>query len=299
MDAVVSSALKSIATSRDIVNLFNEQSKYIRTDEFKEFHQKLNQFRSYYSPRANGLADEIETHLKAAIVSYIMSSERVYEWCGLIVFRLESYFHFTGPLAIASKAQAKMQQQIMIRILERGSLKMAIAQEKLHRASENFHEAYASISALVAQLNVDFNPNGDFVKERAYRLIETDRNELFMDSRNSNGLIGLGKILRRMQYGLNNIKKYHGKIKSTLRMAYIKIDETKSKLRDNILAIDDVKSQVMVSLTAINDIVDINKLDKAIEKEIKTAMKQLVGESRRYQERHIDQKASLFGYIQA
>lgn len=296
VDAVVSSALKSVKTAREIVNLFNEQSKYIRIEEFKEFLQKMDQFRRYYSPRANGLADEIKTHLKNAIISYIMSSDRVYEWCGLIIPRLESYFHFTGPLAISSKAQAKMQQQIIIRILERGSLKMAIAQEKLNRATENFNKAYGSISALVAQLNVDFNPNGDFVKERAYRLIDTDRNELYTNSHDRRGAFGLRKILKRMHF---NIKKYHEKIRNALRTAYNKIEETKSKLHDKILAINDVKFQTVASLTTINDDIDMNKLDKVIEKEIKSAMKQLVEESRRYQDRHIDQKKSLFSYIQA
>lgn len=276
------------------MNLFNEQSKSIPIDEFRGFVEMLDRFRSYYSPRAIELANELETNLKTAIISYIMASQRVYEWCGLIVPRLESYFHFTGPLAISTKAQAKMQQDIIIRILERGSLKMAIAHEKLVRASEHFSRAYGSITALVAQLNIDVDPNGDFIRERAHRLMKTDQNELTTDFHRRN----VAFRLEKMQHGLKNIQKHHEEFRNALEMARAKINETKMKLRNKILALEREKFQAKVSLTAIDDIVDVDKLNKTIEKEIKSEMRLLINESRKYQERHADQKASLFHYIQ-
>lgn len=294
--AVTDAVLKSFTTSRNIVNLFNEQSKYITIDEFKEFFQKLDQSRSSYSFRASELADEVKWLLENALISYFMATQRVYEWCDLIVHRLESYFH-NGLSSSSTKATVKMQLHIIIEILEQGLKKMAVAQDKLNKASENFNKALESITALVAQLNADFNPQSDFINERVERLMEADQNKPCTDWYCNNVVFRLKKLLQQMQYKLNKVKKFHEKLKNALKIANTKIDETKAKLQVEIIVIDDLKSQAISRFNVIDEIIDINEFDKTIQKEIASVLKKLIEESRQYREQHNNQRESFFSCI--
>lgn len=288
IDAVADSVLKSITTSRDIVHLFKEQSNFIKTDEFKEFLQKLDHFQSLYSFRDSEHVDEIKTLMYNAMVSYFMSSQRIYEWCGLIVHHLESYFNI-GMDGVTSKATVKMQQHIMIEILDVGLEKLAVAHEKLNKASQNFNKAYGSITELVAQLNTDFDPNGDFVKERVQRLIRADENNSCNNWFCNNGAFRIRNGFKTVINKLNNIKRYHEELKNAIGNADAKINETKAKLQNEIIAVGDGKSQAMITLAT-----DTDELDKEIQMKIYVRMKELIEESRGYRERHTDQRKTFF-----
>lgn len=296
VDAINDPVLKSITTSRNIVNLFNEQSKYITADEFKEFFQKWDKFRSSYSSTANELADEMKMLLENALISYFMATQRVYEWCGLIVHRLESYFHI-GLSANATKAAIEMQQHTIIEILEQGSKKMAVAQEKLNRASENFNKAHESITALVAQLKADFNRQSDFLNKRVERVLKAEQIKPCTNRYCNNFAFRLEKLTQQILYKLNKIKKFYEKLKNALKMANTKIDETKGKLQHEIIVIDDVKSQALGTLNAIDDTNDIKKFDKTFQREIKNVLEELIEESRQYRQQHNYQKEYFFSCI--
>lgn len=187
-----------------------------------------------------------------------------------------------------------MQQRIIIKILDEGLKKMTMAQDSLYKASSGFNKAYGRITVLTAQLNTDFDPKGDFMKELVKRKFDAERKKPCTDWYCDNIAYLIAKVLGIMATEVENVKRYHEELKNALNLADAKIDETKAKLQHEITAIGDVKSQAMVTLTTIDDIIDFDALDVEIETEIKTVMKDLIEESRQYREQHNNAKETFF-----
>lgn len=189
-----------------------------------------------------------------------------------------------------------MQQRIIIEVLDQGLKKMSIAQQKLNEASRHFNKVSGRITALTGQLNADFDVKGDvfigLVNSIAIGVVKNGCFFWFC------GIIvdkaTVDEAVRNVRNKLQNIQRFHEELKESLVNADNKIDETKLKLQDEITVIGNVKTQAMVTASTIDDIIDFDEFDKDIQNEIRTSVEELIEESRRYRERHNDQKESFF-----
>lgn len=288
--AVTGAVRNSIKISNEVLDLFKEEDRYIPTDEFKILIRKLDEHKSSYSKRAGELASEVKSLLKDAMAAYFMSTQSVYEWCGIVVKRLQTYLDLHHNF---SKTKAKMQQRIIIEVLDQGLKKMSAAQQKLNEASRHFNKVSGRITALTGQLNADFDEKGD-VFIGLVNGISIVKNVCFFWFCGIIVKPTFDEAVRNVRNKLQNIQRFHEELKESLVNADNKIDETKLKLQDEITVIGNVKTQAMVTASTIDDIIDFDEFDKDIQNEIRTSVEELIEESRRYRERHNDQKESFF-----
>ena len=136
---LANSSLHSIVSSSGALALFKDLNNNIPLDELKNGTKQLHQHQ------------DIKNHLQNAKDTYFMSSQSIYECCGRIINRFESYLRFFNDL---NKAKATLQQRILISVLEEAIEKFTAAQQKHEETSGNFSMASEKIAA-ITDLNLD------------------------------------------------------------------------------------------------------------------------------------------------
>lgn len=131
---IVNSQLQSVTASTALLDLFNELAKSVPYDEFKNFIKNADE--------AGESAQQIKPLLDDAVNAYFASSQSVYEWCGAAVERLQSYLRLLENFSIG---KAKLQQRIVISVLENALQKFSLAQDKLEAAAYSFSKTVERI----------------------------------------------------------------------------------------------------------------------------------------------------------
>lgn len=285
---LVSIGKEAVAASRSVLDLYKKEADVaIPWDTIKEVAEKLDKFRNDYATRSGILAGDIKMLLENAMDEYFMSTQSIYEWCGIVITRLNTYLRL---IKNPKSGKVKMQHSILIRLLENGLDKLTTAQDKLDQSSRSLNSASGKIIALSSQLNADFEEKSEFVQERTMLLKIAARNSkscfLFICWDNSE--VGdIYAIIQRIKSNLDKIKGFHEELKVTLGKATTDINSTKEKLREEIRVIGELKVKATVTKESLDDVIEnYEDIEDEIAEYVGEPARDLIKECEQYRTRH-------------
>lgn len=203
--------------------------------------KKLDQSGSEFSKKSANLIGKITTQLLNANDAYFMASQSIYEWCGVASSTLKRYINFSK---IPNPALKTAQQGILVNAHKNGIKHMTNGNEYYEKSLSALHSASEELKALLAQLEVDYDPNGEWFKKRVASI-----------SKANGGTFGFFKnkeklekeAIEQLTAETKPIQEFYENASVEIENAIINLAQTMPKLESKIHIMKDILPQLSAS----------------------------------------------------
>lgn len=264
---------------------FKKHDAFFRPDTFQDFIGILDKYRNE-SNLTGGLelVHEAKVLLKNTMASYFVSTQSIYQWCGVAVNCFQSYLQ---EYQNTTKDQAMKQHRIAVQVLEDGL-------KKIHSTHHNLHEATFSLDeisevSLISRLDADFEEYGNESKLH----IESLESDLKESRKGILSIVRDNDATRQLKSKIQQIVKQQGKfeqlnnvLKEAIKEADLKAKAIKKSFDDELKTIDEIKSRAMIALDVISIAIKDDIYDFEIISLIKIAVQDFIQKCRKYRARH-------------
>lgn len=280
------------------LDLIIEQQNHVDSQHYVESLQKLvDQFHTAYSDRSKTLVFDSKGPIEDAMDAYFQAQQSVSEWCGVAADRFQAFLQLVQNFSLA---KAKLQQKIVIPVLEEAKVKFSAVNEKLDQASRYFAKASEAVASLIAQLNIDFNDQSGNMSKIMQRLYKTQTCG-FRVCWNRKPTSQIERLKKELENHLAILKLFNEDY--NLRNALVKTSEkvivTKNKLKEELQTIGDAETQAQGGLDTIRAVNDIDELSDVIQNEIQASAEKLIAECKNYNQQYIAEKKSYYEALDA
>lgn len=271
--------------SEAALNEFKKQDTFFRHDTFHDFIGALDKYR-IESNLTGGLelASEVKDLLKNTMSTYFVSTQSMYQWCGVAINCFQSYFQqFTNT----SKNETMKQHRIAVQVLEDGLKKIHSTQHSLHEATLRF-DAISEVS-LIPQLDAHYEDFSDLSKLQILDLeseLKESRKGILSIVRDTNETRHLKSTIQGIIKTMVRFEKLNNILKEAIKEADLKAKAIKKNFEDELDAVIDVKSRARAALDIINIAIMEDIFDFEINSLIKIAVQKLNEKCRKYRARH-------------
>lgn len=166
--------------SHKIEIIFGLQLTCTRALYGNEFDDQISQLCCYCQQIQNELlvirivVGDIKVDLLNGIDGYFQAQMFTCEWCSLVRTFLETCF----KLSIGhSESKAQAQNRLLKKVLIDDLHKMIVAQTDAERTIKSLNAANEMLSALLAQLDIDYKPSSSFVQMKLENINQNSRKD--------------------------------------------------------------------------------------------------------------------------
>lgn len=266
------------------LNLYNKiLDRIVPWKDFQESVDNLDKFRRDYSTEASQIIGDLKTKMMDGMDQYFMSTQSIYEWCGLALRLLKTYKKImVGEM---NESKFKIQRKLLVQLLSVGVEKMEKAQNELEASSTSFNDSAGKLDALNRRLKTDFDEKSEYFETQKSRIRKT----AYMGAAPF-GLFGLaiaagvteGKIIPELIKKMESIKQWYEGLTVTIKNSLVNIDDVKVKFQTEIRDIGNLKTNT----EATQIYVEAEGGDGAMMEIIKESVDELIKNCNEYRMKH-------------
>lgn len=245
---VQNKAREAIATSKEAIEAANAGldlydrllDKLVPWKQYDDIIKELDKYRDDYSKECSDLIGKVKTNLMDSMDAYFMSTQSIYEWCGLTTPLLRAYLQLFND---ANSDNSAAQKKLLLKVLDDGIVKMTKAKEDLHKSSLSFNEAAGNLTSLYGRLTLDSDEKSEYFQDKVSKM----RAQVY------GGVAVLGgDLIPKLKKKLQEVKSFYEDLKTKVDGTLTNIDDTKTKLKDEIKVMGDLKTQIETTEEFVN-----------------------------------------------
>lgn len=232
-------AIDAVGKALDLFNHAVDEA--VPWTKLKELNTKLDLSGSEFSKQSADRVGNIRTKFLNTFDAYDSATQSVYELCGYLSSTLSKYIQLFKS---SSPAVVTVQKKLLNGALDNGVSHLTKAQKDLAATFSALSSVSEEFKALLDQLKIDYNENGNFFKNRLSKIVQEKS--------------GFGSTFKKKQIQQDAIADLMAKIKpietfytdasGTVQQALVNFGEAPSKLHENLEIIEQQKAQ----LSALN-----------------------------------------------
>lgn len=230
------------------------------------------------------LTDQLKVLLRNAMNAYVVSTQSVYQACGVAVNCFQSYLQ---QLQNSTKDETMKQHYIVFQLLEEELLKIHSAQGKLQEARVSFDEV--SEAALFPRLDADYNDYSNQSKQQIERLeedLKKSRKGILSIVHDNDVTRHLKSTIQEIIKNLVRFEKWNDALKEEIIEAESMAKEMKNRFEDEFNAMIHVKSHAQVAFDTIYIAIKEDDFNFEINNLIKISVEKMINVCRIYRARH-------------
>lgn len=159
VNAIVESAEK-------VIGLYDKlYDRVLPWNDLKKSIEELDKHREVYSSESSDLIGRIKTLVLNGLDQYFVSTQDIFEWCGLASQLLGNYLQLFNETSMVNKAFSA-QREILMQVLDQGVDKMSQAQIHLGQSSSSFNDVSGKLVSLNNRFKLEFDRNSEFFLQK-------------------------------------------------------------------------------------------------------------------------------------